>query len=97
MSNTREENALHPCRFCGNKPKYMQAHDLGSPLKQDCGCFHAKQLFEIMMFSPHYTAKNIMDFKQDFFKLWNTRNEKHNPFMEDKDAAKRYFSLLNQL
>ena len=77
-------NELFPCRFCGNKPifyKYTYSADI-----KDCGCYHSIQLYQAV--NENLKLKNL-DPLSFYCYIWNTRNEKHNPFVEMKNENNR--------
>lgn len=73
LEKLETENELYPCRFCGSFPTLKQIEDrFGIVFGIMCDkCFH--------MASPHY-MRDINRLKE----AWQARNEKHNPFIEEK-------------
>lgn len=66
-----------PCRFCGGKPSIQKLEPI-TFIMDDCGCFHVQQLKEIVEKNIKYVGGLDIMF---LIKLWNARNEKHNPFV----------------
>jgi hypothetical protein len=84
--------ALYPCRFCGVTVR--AGYDYNGPsLSQDCDCAQGNQLWlhiieAIKIIDPKMLNTDnywqYRDFVECFKKLWQARNEKHNPFRNNE-------------